>query len=219
MKVEELKDRVRCQDIIVLINAPRYLEMQSKYMIVNAQMDGATKIVLNKVDLADEDLLIKTRQRVNEVKPAGASLLESSYGEVDLDRLFSGFNPRAAAREEDTPSPAGHDEDHDHDHGDSTDKFASFSLKRVEALAYADVIAFFKAKGDCLVRAKGIIETELGNKLVQYSSNGLDVSDYAKDQAGAELVFITLKGDEDMAKAGVTEYFGWNEGIGVQNPQ
>ncbi len=210
MKAEELRGRVECQGIIVLLNAPSYLAMQEKYMVVNAQMEGATKIVLNKIDLVDGDLLDKTREKAREMKPANALLFETKFGEIEIGELFPELRQGAVAQAKVHLGPEGpsegHSEEHDHEHG-GTDDFASFTVKSAKPLCYADVAGYFETSGKWLVRAKGVVETEVGNKLFQFSSNGLDVSDYRQDHAGAELVFITLKVDEEVARAEADRIF------------
>lgn len=205
MKDERLRGMVECQEVIVLMNAPTYLAAQEKFIIINMQMVGATKIVLNKIDLAEADLLERTIRRINEFKPKDASLVLAKYGEIDIDEVFPGLGEIAAIQGERGHASGGlrpdlcHEE-HDHDLENRTDQFASFSFKADAEVRFSDIVDYFDRYGERIVRAKGVVRTEHGNQLIQFSSNGLDVSDYSKSNDDTELVLITLKDDEKMVR-------------------
>jgi G3E family GTPase len=205
MKAEQLRDKVECREVIILLNAPTYLAAQEKHIIVNMQMVGATKIVLNKIDLTDEDLLERTKRRINEIRPKDASLIMAKYGGIDIGAAFPGLGEIAAIQGKRGSAPGGirpdvHQEEHDHDPRGGADDFTSLSFKTDIVVRFSDIVDFFKRNGERIVRAKGVVRTEIGNELIQFSSNGLDVSGYGKASEGTELVLITLKVDEEKVR-------------------
>jgi G3E family GTPase len=204
LRVEQLKDRVSCQGIVIVVNAPKYLLLEKKFMAVNAQMKDAASVVLNKMDLMNEKDLDEVKKRINEVKPENALVFETSFGEIEYSKIFPEIKAKSIEEITHNHESGGHayheHDDHEHEHRDSTSGFKSYAFVENTIMSYKKIVDFFADNLEIIVRAKGTVKTDEGNKLFQFSSNGLDISDYGQNITKSELVFILEEKDEEYFK-------------------
>jgi G3E family GTPase len=139
------------------------------------QIVAADRVVLNKIDLADEPQLARVEGRVRALNQ-GAGILRSQQARVDLRQILGigGFDPAAALVEGDPHFLGGHEHvcdeacDHDpqharkhahgHEHDPSVDSVAlvfggPFERARFEAW----LAGFLAERGDDVFRLKGIV--------------------------------------------------------------
>ncbi len=77
----------------------------------------------------------------------------------------------------------------------STEGFSTLSL--VAGITTRDALkTFFDRHQSEIIRAKGLLKMEGGNKVLQFSSSGLEMEDFNKPLVRSELVLIAK--DEDM---------------------
>jgi G3E family GTPase len=132
----------------------------------------ADRLLLTKLDLADEPQLEALRQRLKALNPA-AEATRVDHGEIDAGKLFGSSLYDEAARRtnvarwlraEAYEDHAGHDH-HDHDHAHPHDsRIRTFSLvyeRPLDWLALSRSLALLRARrGEDLLRVKGILALE-----------------------------------------------------------
>ncbi|ELZ94343.1 CobW family GTP-binding protein [Haloferax sulfurifontis] len=145
------------------------------------QVESADLVVLNKRDLVSDAELAAVRDAVEALRP-GATVVETTHGDVDVDLLLSDLHdPDApvgwrAALESDADGSEGdrdghgdHEQDHGHDHGDAdhdhsrgdtphaeaTYGVTSFVYRRRAPLDPDGAAAVLGDLPDSVVRAKG----------------------------------------------------------------
>jgi G3E family GTPase len=87
-----------------LIDAANFLEQYEVFIALEKQIESADRFIVNKVDISDADTIRKTKDVILNHNP-NAEFIETSYGKVDFEGLFSGV-PRVGLK----PPTAG-DED------------------------------------------------------------------------------------------------------------
>ena len=65
----------------------------------------------------------------------------------------------------------------------------------------------FKKTEAKIIRAKGLLKTEGGNKILQFSSSGLQVEDFKKDLTKSELVLIVKDKDRGFIESSLPHGF------------
>jgi G3E family GTPase len=118
----ELRDRLRLDSIITLIDAEHFSAIALESPIARAQVVYGDILVLNKADLVDEQRLAVVEVELRAIK-TDARILRASRGDVPLGLLLSvGLfeSDRLAAlqaQEEARDDAQGHHHHHEHDHG------------------------------------------------------------------------------------------------------
>ena len=65
--------------------------------------------------------------------------------------------------------------------------------------------SLFDSLPENIFRAKGMVKTDLGDKLIQFSPAGLDISRWEKKLEASRLVFIGKKIDSSLLEAKLKE--------------
>ena len=177
----EVAAKVRLDGIVTLVDAVHiegHLDDPALVGRDNQAVDqivAADRVVLNKIDLADEPHLRRVEGRVRAINQ-GAEILRSQQAKVDLKQILGigGFDPASALVESD-PHFLGADEhvcdeacDHDHEHAHkhakghehdpSVDSVALVFDRPFERAPFEAWLARFLAeRGDDVFRLKGIV--------------------------------------------------------------
>ena len=146
-----------------------------------AQVEKADMLVLNKIDLADAEVLEQTRAAVKAVHP-DAAIQFSERGDIEIKDIMHGQASRVAATylERETATSHGHDHDHhhdhDHDHGALHAPADSCVLPAPDDVPHQRLTAFFAGLGDDIWRGKGFLVVDGTPSLVQYAMGELEVT-------------------------------------------
>ncbi|WP_417204905.1 CobW family GTP-binding protein [Antarctobacter sp.] len=134
------------------------------------QIVAADRIIVNKVDLAQEDGLQSLESSLRGLNQT-AEIMRSEYGIVDLKRILNvnGFQPSYVNEraeilqiDMDADDDHGHDHGHDHHHGhlhDETVSSVSFTFERPFVLDKLRdfLISYLEKQGSAIFRTKGIL--------------------------------------------------------------
>ena len=177
----EVAAKVRLDGIVTLVDAVHvegHLDDPALMGRDNQAVDqivAADRVVLNKIDLADEPHLVRVEGRVRAINQ-GAEILRSQQAKVDLKQILGigGFDPASALVDSD-PHFVGGDEhvcdescDHDpehahkhahgHEHDPSVDSVALVFERPFEPARFeAWLSRFLTERGDDVFRLKGIV--------------------------------------------------------------
>jgi len=116
----DLRDHLRLDSIITLIDAENFSETSLDSPIARAQVVYGDILLLNKADLVDEARLVEVEAELRAIK-TDARILRASHGDVPLGLLlsvglFESDRLAALQAQEDRPSTHHHHHEHDHDH-------------------------------------------------------------------------------------------------------
>ena len=91
------------------------------------------------------------------------------------------------------------------DHFDSTADFGSLSLKSQKVWPLDTIKNLISDYGDKIIRAKGLLVTDKGNKLLQLSASGMEIEDYTGKILQSELVIIFKEKDRPILEPGFNQ--------------
>jgi G3E family GTPase len=90
LQAEELKDIVYLAYIWTVVDVPNFLRLKTMVKRLTHQVAVADRIILNKIDLADDEMLENVREVVREINPF-AEISTASYCAFDFERdVFAG---------------------------------------------------------------------------------------------------------------------------------
>jgi G3E family GTPase len=158
---DEVARQVSLDGIVTLVDAKHireHLDDPSLNGIDNQAIDqiiAADRIIMNKTDLVDDDVVLNSLERRIRGINATAEIIRSSYAKVDLGKILGigAFDlSRTMASDEHFL------EDHDHQHDPSLDSIsfvfdAAFDKDRLQA----HLTGLLEERGDDIFRLKGIL--------------------------------------------------------------
>ncbi len=211
---EPLMEKAECGPITTVIDAAKFLKIKDMLGdFYGSQIAYCDLIVLNKVDLADADLLEKVRDEVRALNPY-AQVRFAEHCDIDLDEIMSA-GPSPTAKDFLGPTDVDHHHDGDHEghehhhhgdeHGDHDHLHApadSFVIDIAGDMSAAAFCGVMKAMPDGLWRAKGFVRLDGRDRLIQYAMGDLDISECAARQR-RYLVFIGKGLDEAAITAAI----------------
>lgn len=190
-----LVHHINIDRIIVLVDAPHAIDQLNTEHLSRAQIEAADQIVLTKTDTVDKDALAAVLATVRQLNPIAAIVAANKGVPVELDHLPDAepINlPQLSAHEApivpckiDIPQSA---------------DWASFSVW-LSALLYA--------RGDNLVRVKGVMNTPAGPLLLQAVRRAVQPPEILPEGASNhanQIVFIGRGYDPDALRKSL-EYF------------
>lgn len=156
--------RAAAGNVICVVDGSRFLRYEPHFLVLSRQVTQSNTIIINKLDLADADTADAVRSRIAYLSQPEALVLESSHCEVDVAPLYE-TRPNYLERADTGGVLPGHG-------------LQSVSVEMEGRIGLAALTTLLEQAGPGLVRAKGIVDTDRGAKLVQFSLAGLDVSDW-----------------------------------------
>jgi G3E family GTPase len=180
--------RVEHGAIVTVVGAGSILS--DDYPMIREQLKPADLAVLNKIDRVGPDQLARARERILSVLPSGADLIETCFGRIHYDAIFS--RTRGGSRTGTEAAKVGGAR------RDSTAGFAAISLAREAPLPLDRLLKLYEKYGKRIVRSKGYILTESGAVELQYSVDGLDLKDFNKCIQRTDLVLVVKEEDKDL---------------------
>lgn len=194
-----LIDRIEVKSIISLVDASRFLDYESIFSsskeirsILKDQIRHSSLILLNKIDLISSAKLEKVRKKLDRLSDKKIEILETSFGEVDMDVLLqSRMDTLSLSVEQETHDQHVHDHEDDYLHH-SHHLFQTVKIDQVPELDRVKLDKWFASLPKNVLRAKGIIQlTETpGYFQFQFSSNQLSL--YRVNQPGMEACIIII---------------------------
>ncbi|MCT8138783.1 GTP-binding protein [Anaerobacillus sp. CMMVII] len=213
-----LIDMVDLFSIINLIDGSKYIEYQSIFSsskdvraLLKSQVTTSTYIILNKMDLISEKLAEKVKRKISALKKDEALLVETSYGEVDIQEVLE--KRITTHRTEKLPLGKCGCTDEHHCTTHSPVNNHSFQAIKIAVTNPVDRIQFEKwlmQLPETLVRGKGIVqltETE-GLFQFQYASKQLKLTRMKEgNKINPCLILIGVDLDSKKIEGSYTETF------------
>jgi G3E family GTPase len=214
--LKRLAEKVESTKVVSFLDASVYSKVGHKIPIINYQIEEADVVILNKVDLLDQENLAVIRDQLNAFTGGNKQVYETRFSEIDWREVFPEMKTRPE-KEKETPqrktpeSISGDDPPYElvqlHEHIDSTADFATISV-RADRLVPTDVIeTFINTHGEKIIRAKGLLKTDRGDKLLQFSSSGLEMKDIANSVDHGQLVMIVKPEDRAEVERSLPDFF------------
>lgn len=174
---EKLEPWVHLGNVVCVVDAKSFLKYEPHFTILKKQVQQANTIVLNKVDLVTPEQYTATRNRLEYLSQPDAHIVETKHCQLDAHIIF-----------EKRPQyfPAFLEIPHTHPH----EEFTSFAFETDQVIALDKLENFLKISSPKLVRAKGIVQTDQGPKLVQVTLSGYTLSDWNSATTQSRFVFI-----------------------------
>lgn len=180
---------VHVGNVVCVVDAGTFAKFEKHFVVLAEQVTQANTVLLNKVDLASAEALAAARERVSFLCPPGAMVVETTRAAIAPETLFTArpvfFPPLFGL-------PTAH-----------TDDFSSLSFENDAVYDVDRLTALLQAPDANLLRAKGIVRTPQGAKLVQWTLGGLEVSDWGAPSANSRLVLIGRNLDAEAWKQGL----------------
>jgi G3E family GTPase len=188
--------RVESGGIITVVDAGSVLI--EDYPIIEAQIEEANVVVLNKVDLIDSNTLVEVRKRIKLITPRQCSLFETSFGRISYNDIFTRrYDSSHTTGTETRPGKF-----------DSTAGFATVCLVRSSSAVADELIEFYQKHRPKIVRSKGFVMTEKGGVEVQLSKSGIEVKEIQKSIQRTELVLIVKEEDKEFIESEIRKVLG-----------
>ena len=189
--------RIQFGGIITLMDAASI--QLDEHPVVEEQLKAANVVIVNKIDLIDTVTLIKVREKIKSIMPSESILLETSFGRIDYDEIFTKKYDDTHLHRKNVIPPS--------KNIDSTAGYATISFVHHEPLHLGQLIQLYDACGNKIIRSKGFLVTEKGGIELQFSKSGMDVKDTRKSIKRTELVLITKERDKAYVEGKFREVF------------
>ena len=173
--VPALADRIRLGNVACVVDAATYLRYADNLLVLPRQVEQANTVIMNKTDLVDAATFDAVRRRLLATCPPGALLLAAERCAVDPAVVY-----------DERPvyfTGVGHRTGHYQEFRSQT-----FELGRpVPAAALHELM--HGLAGD-VERAKGLVQTDAGPKLVQLSLAGVEIEDWSEPLAASRIAVV-----------------------------
>ena len=173
----DLSNLVDLGNVVCVVDATTFSRYAQQMPMLRLQVEQANTIVLNKVADASPDTLVEVRQRLEYQVQPGAVIVDSNFGELDVGLIYDQRPIYFVQR----PS-AGVVPDHGFHSHTVEDSVATYDCERL--CIWLDTLVGH------VERAKGMLRTSAGMKLVQLTPGAVEVSDWHGPPVSSRIVFI-----------------------------
>jgi G3E family GTPase len=161
-------------NIVCLVDAASFLRYEKGLIILGKQVAQANTILINKTDLVDAKVLSAVQDRVDFLRTPDAAVFEVKAAAVDASTVL-----------ETRPMALPHTHGHQHD-----EEFLSFSVETEKVVDMGRLQRYLDALGGPVLRAKGIVRTDEGTRLVQWTPSGCDITKWTGETVTSRFVCI-----------------------------
>ena len=170
-----LADRIRLGNVVCVVDASTYLRYADHLLALPRQVEQANTVIMNKIDLADTATQEAVRRRLLATCPPGALLLAAERCAVDPAVVYDERPVYFAG--------SGHRTGHYHE-------FHSRNFELGKAVPAAALRQLLQGLADEVERAKGLVQTDAGPKLVQLSLAGVEIEDWCEPLAASGITVV-----------------------------
>jgi G3E family GTPase len=210
--LKRLEEKVVSRGVVSFLDAVIYSKVGHNIPIINYQIDEADVVVLNKIDLLDEESLTLIRNQLRAFTGETKKIYETSFSKIDYGEIFPEMKGDHLTNEERKHEKTlddheEHDHAHEHEHLDSTEGFASISLEALTTVPNDLIESFLNTHKRKIIRAKGLLKTDRGDRLFQFSTSGLEIRDFKKAIGKGEMVIIVKEEDKEYIESLLPDVF------------
>ena len=171
----ELAGDIHLGNVVCVVDASTYLRYADHLLVLPRQVEQANTVIMNKIDLADAPTREAVRRRLLATCPPGTLLLAAERCAVD---------PRVVYDERPVYFTGdGHRAGHDR-------QFRSLTVETPRPVPMSALRRFLQGLSGEVERAKGMVHTEAGPKLVQLTLAGVEIEDWPEALADTRVTFV-----------------------------
>ena len=171
----ELAARIHLGNVVCVVDASTYLRYADHLLALARQVEQANTVIMNKTDLADAATQDAVRRRLLATCPPGALLLAAERCAV-APRVVYDERPVYFAG-------SGHRTGHYHE-------FRSLTVELGRPVPPAALQQLLQDLAGTVERAKGLVRTDAGPKLVQLTLAGVEIDDWPEPVADSRITFV-----------------------------
>ena len=171
----ELAARIHLGNVVCVVDASTYLRYADHLLVLPRQVEQANTVIMNKIDLADAATREAVRRRLLATCPPGTMLLAAERCAIDLDVVYD-ERPVFFAGD-------GHRAGHERE-------FQSLTVETAHRVRLPALRQLLQALAGELERAKGMVHTDAGPKLVQLTLAGVEIEDWPGPLADPRITFV-----------------------------
>jgi len=193
-KIAEL---IHVGNVYCVIDSNTFLKYEANLPIFSAQVKSSNIIIINKTDLPSKELLEKTRQKLSYYSAVDSIIITAKYGEYSIKNLLT-ERPLNLNFPKYSLVAAEH-------------HFESHSVEDEKIYNSAKLEKVIKNLGEKILRAKGIVKTEQGNKLFHLTLSGLTMETWTGQIEKNRMAFIGEKIDSKKIEYAISKSVEGNE--------
>lgn len=178
------QERFEVGPVVTVVDSPKFLKIRDMLgPFYEAQIEKSDYVILNKLDMADADLLAEVREAVEDLNP-DAIIRYAERCDVDLDEVLDGPVSGALVRwgtdhRADAEDRHGHDHGHDHDHHHHEGRHAPAESFVIDLPGDVDrelLESLYADAPERLWRSKGFVRIAGRDYLVQVAMGAVEIT-------------------------------------------
>lgn len=170
-----LADRIRLGNVVCVVDASTYLRYADHLLALPRQVEQSNTVIMNKTDLADAATRDAVRRRLLTTCPPGALLLSAERCAVDPAVVYDERPVYFTGN--------GHRTGHYHE-------FRSLAVEFGSPVSMEALRQFLDGLAGDVERAKGLVQTDAGPKLVQLSLAGVAIEDWSEPLTASRITVV-----------------------------
>ena len=170
----ELAARIHLGNVVCVVDSSTYLRYADHLLALPRQVEQANTVIMNKIDLADAATRETVRRRLLATCPPGTLLLAAERCAVDLGVVYD---------ERPVYFGVGHRAGHHQE-------YQSLTVSTELGVPLAMLRQLLQGLAGEVERAKGMVHTDAGPKLVQLTLAGVAIEDWPEPLADSRITFV-----------------------------
>ena len=170
----ELAARIHLGNVVCVVDSSTYLRYADHLLALPRQVEQANTVIMNKIDLADAATRETVRRRLLATCPPGTLLLAAERCAVDLGVVYD---------ERPVYFGVGHRAGHHQE-------YQSLTVATELGVPLAMLRQLLQGLAGEVERAKGMVHTDAGPKLVQLTLAGVAIEDWPEPLADSRIIFV-----------------------------
>jgi len=170
----ELAARIHLGNVVCVVDSSTYLRYADHLLALPRQVEQANTVIMNKIDLADAATRETVRRRLLATCPPGTLLLAAERCAVDLGVVYD---------ERPVYFGVGHRAGHHQE-------YQSLTVATELGVPLAMLRQLLQGLAGEVERAKGMVHTDAGPKLVQLTLAGVAIEDWPEPLADSRITFV-----------------------------